>query len=143
MNLVELSDRAEIADVLTRYTIAVDTDAWDLLDEVFTPDAHIDYSESGGIIGNFSETKAWLAEVLPKFSIKRMPTLGQIAAAFAEGRDEAEVTAYFNNPMVVSDGKGGQRLVEIGGIYHHHFVRTLAGWRSRRLHEQMVWKKGL
>ncbi|HZE34112.1 MAG TPA: nuclear transport factor 2 family protein [Actinoallomurus sp.] len=35
----QLSDRIEIADLLTTYTRAVDTGEWDLLDAVFTPDA--------------------------------------------------------------------------------------------------------
>ena len=39
MDLPEISDRTEIADVLTRYTRAIDTGDWDRLDTVFTPDA--------------------------------------------------------------------------------------------------------
>ena len=40
----EISDRLEIADVLTRYTRAIDAGEWDRLDTVFTPDADIDYT---------------------------------------------------------------------------------------------------
>ena len=52
------------------------------------------------------------------------------------------MTAYFHNPMLIADGAGGERLVEVGGLYHHTFARTDAGWRSRRLHEQVVWTRG-
>ncbi|UMG94588.1 nuclear transport factor 2 family protein [Nocardioides sp. TF02-7] len=144
MDIAELSDRAEINDALVRYTIAVDTGEWDRLDTVFTPDARIDYSETGGTSGGYPEVKAWLAENLPAFSAKRMHTLGQVAISFANTRDEARVTAYFHNPMVVagSGGDDAERLVEVGGLYHHTFVRTEAGWRSRRLHEQLVWTRG-
>jgi hypothetical protein len=142
MDLAELSDRTEINDALIRYTIAVDTGEWDRLDSVFTSDAQIDYTESGGIAGPFAEVKPWLAENLPAFSKKRMHSLAQVAIAFANTRDEARVTAYFHNPMLISDGKGGERLVEVGGLYHHTFLRTDAGWRSRRLHEQVVWTRG-
>jgi hypothetical protein len=142
MDLAELSDRTEINDALIRYTIAVDTGEWDRLDSVFTSDAQIDYTESGGIAGAFAEVKPWLAENLPAFSKKRMHSLAQVAIAFANTRDEARVTAYFHNPMLISDGKGGERLVEVGGLYHHTFLRTDAGWRSRRLHEQVVWTRG-
>ena len=38
---------------------------------------------------------------------------------------------------------GAETLVELGGIYHHEMVRTPAGWRSRRLVEELVWKRGL
>lgn len=138
----ELSDRTAINDALIRYTIAVDTGEWDRLDTVFTPDAQIDYSESGGLVGGYADVKPWLAENLPAFSRKRMHTLGQVAFSFGSPRDEARVTAYFHNPMLISDGNGGERLVEVGGLYHHTFTRTQAGWRSRRLHEQVVWTRG-
>ncbi len=145
MDLAELSDRAEINEALNRYTIAIDTGEFDRLDTVFTPGAQIDYTESGGIAAGFAEVKPWLAENLPAFSKKRMHTLGQVAIAFANTRDQARVTAYFHNPMLIADGsgtEGGERLVEVGGIYHHTFVRTDAGWRSQRLHEQVVWTRG-
>lgn len=145
MDLAELTDRVEINDALARYTIAIDTGEFDRLDSVFTPDARIDYSESGGIAATYAEVKPWLAENLPAFSKKRMHTLGQVAIAFASTRNEARVTAYFHNPMLIADpraGEGGERLVEVGGLYHHTFVRTDAGWRSRRLHEQVVWTRG-
>ena len=44
MDLTEISDRLEIEAVLIRYTRAIDTGDWDRLDEVFTPDAQIDYT---------------------------------------------------------------------------------------------------
>ena len=142
MDQQELSDRAEINDVLHRYTVAIDTGEFDRLDQVFTPDAQIDYSESGGTVGLFPEVKPWLAENLPAFSTKRMHTLGQVVISFANTRDEARVTAYFHNPMLIADGSGGERLVEVGGLYHHTMTRTPDGWRSRRLHEQLVWTRG-
>ena len=142
MDLQELCDRTEISDALIRYTMAVDTGEFDRLDTVFTPDAQIDYTESGGVADSFAVVKPWLAENLPAFSSKRMHTLGQIAITFAEPREEARVTAYFHNPMLVADGQGGERLVEVGGLYHHTFVRTGDGWRSRKLHEQVVWTRG-
>jgi len=145
VDLQELSDRAEITDVLVRYTRAIDTGDWDRLDTVFTSDAQIDYTESGGIAAGFAEVKPWLAEVLPAFFPKRMHTLGQVEIRL-DG-DSAEVSAYFHNPMPVDaqgdDGRGGSTLVEIGGIYHHSMTRTPDGWRSRRLREEVVWKQNI
>lgn len=145
MDIAELSDRTEINDALVRYTIAVDTGEWDRLDTVFTPDAQIDHGETGGAVGTYPDVKAWLAGRLPAASARRMHTLGQVAISFANTRDEARVTAYFHRAMVVADpaaGPAAERLVEVGGLYHHTFVRTPAGWRSRRLHEQRVWTRG-
>ena len=139
MDLQQLSDGAEIPDVLIRYTRAVDTGAWDRLDTVFTPDARIDYTESGGIAAPYAEVKPWLAEVLPAFFPQRMHSLAQVEILL-DG-DQAEVAAYFHNPMPVADGEGGTKVVEFGGIYHHEMTRTPDGWRSRRLHEEIVWKR--
>ena len=64
-----LADRLAITDVLTRYAWSLDTKAFDGLDDVFTADAHIDYTSSGGPKGPFPEVKAWLASVLPHFPV--------------------------------------------------------------------------
>ena len=133
-------DRAEIHEVLVRYTRAIDTGDWDRLDTVFTPDAHVDYTSTGGIAGEYAEVKAWLAEMLPLFP-RRMHTLGQVEVVL-DG-DAARVAAYFHNPMGMPQDEGPDHLVELGGIYHHDLVRTPDGWRSRRLVEQLVWKRGL
>lgn len=142
MDLAELVDRAEITDALTRYTRAVDEGDFDRLDTVFTPDAHIDYTESGGVADTFAVVKPWLAANLPAFSRHRLHTIGQVEFAFDAERRTCEVVAYFDNPMRVDDGKGGERVVEVGGLYRHSFVRTPHGWRSERLHEQVVWTRG-
>ena len=141
MDVQEPLDRASIAEVLTRYTLAIDHGDFQDLDEVFTRDAVIDYSASGGTVGAFPEVQAWLAENLPAFAIRCLHTLGQIDVTLAG--DAATVQAYFHNPMVISDGTGGERVIEVGGIYHHTFVRTAVGWRSCRLREEVVWTRGL
>jgi SnoaL-like domain len=141
VDLQQISDRLEINDVLVRYTRAIDTGDWDRLDTVFTPDAQIDYTESEGIVAPYAQVKPWLAEMLPAFFPKRMHTLGQVEIAL-DG-DTAEVSAYFHNPMPMDDGHGGEKIVEFGGIYHHSMMRTPEGWRSRHLHEEVVWKRGL
>ena len=152
MDLQEISDRLEIEGVLIRYTRAIDTGEWDVLDTVFTSDAEIDYTESGGIADTYPAVKSWLAEVLPAFFPTRMHTLAQVEISLESDRpgppDRAVATAYFHNPMPLPDpgGDGGaqaQRIVEFGGLYPHTLVRTEDGWRSRRLHEEIVWKRGI
>lgn len=140
MDLRAISDRLEIEALLIRYTRAIDTGEWDRLDEVFTIDAKIDYTATGGIAASYAEIKPWLAEMLPLFP-KRMHTLGQVDSE-VDG-DRATVAAYFHNPMVLPQEGGEGVLVEFGGIYHHQLRRTSAGWRSYRLLEELVWKRGL
>ena len=45
--------------------------------------------------------------------------------------------------MGMPQEEGPDHLVEFGGIYHHDLVRTPDGWRSRRLLEELVWKRGM
>ena len=140
MDLAEISDRLEIEALLIRYTRAIDTGEWDRLDAVFTPDAEIDYTATGGIAASYPAVKSWLAEMLPIFP-RRLHTLGQVDSR-VEG-DAATVAAYFHNPMILPEQDGTERIVEFGGIYHHDLVRTPDGWRSRRLFEELVWKRGM
>lgn len=138
MNVTELCDRAEIADVLVRYTRAIDSGDWAALAEVFTPDARIDYTSAGGIAGGRDEITAWLADVLPKYP-RRQHVLGQLDIRI-DG-DRATTTAYFLNPMTTVAADGSEGLYECGGYYHHVLVRTAEGWRSRELVEQTVWTR--
>jgi SnoaL-like domain len=141
VDLQEISDRLEIEGAIVRYTRGIDGGDWDLLDTVFTPDAEIDYTESGGIADTYPAVKSWLAEVLPAFFPRRMHSLHQVDIRL-DG-DEALAAAYFHNPMPMDDGNGGEKVVELGGVYHHTFVRTAGGWRSRRLREEIVWRRGI
>ncbi len=140
MDLAEISDRLEIEALITRYTRAIDSGDWDRLDEVFTPDAQIDYRSTGGIAAPYAEVKPWLAEMLPMFP-RRMHSLHQVDVDLRG--DEATVAAYFHNPMGLPQSEGPDHLVEFGGIYHHDLVRTPDGWRSRKLFEELVWKRGM
>ena len=83
----------EINDVLIGYTRAIDTGDWDRLDTVFTPDAQIDYTESGGIAAAYAEVKPWLAEMLPAFFPKRMHTLGQVEIRLRGDRPRSRRTS--------------------------------------------------
>ena len=52
-----ISDRIEIDDLITRYTRSVDTLDWERFDTVFTPEATINYSASGGLKASRDEVR--------------------------------------------------------------------------------------
>ena len=138
MDLQSLGDRVAIDDLLTSYTVAIDSHDWDRLDTVFTPDAHLDYTASGGLSGSFAEMKAWLAETLPMFTgMQHFVTQKDVRLA----GDEATVRAYFLNPLVIDREDGTRWQMDVGGVYAHDLVRTDAGWRSRRLVEEVLWHR--
>jgi 3-phenylpropionate/cinnamic acid dioxygenase small subunit len=138
-DLAALVDRLEIEEVLTRYAWALDSKTFDGLDDVFTSDAHIDYTSSGGVAGPFPEVKAWLARVLPHFpAYQHLVTNHQITV---DG-DQATSRAEFYNPMVTAKPDGGRGIFFVGGEYHDQLVRTPQGWRIRERIEKSVWTDG-
>ncbi len=140
MDLQEISDRIEIRDAITNYTFGIDLGEWDRLDRVFTADAAINYVESGGIEATYAEVKPWLIENLA-VAPSRVHLVGQIDFnALPDGEIQAD--AYFHNPMTFDFGPDSKFPVEVTGIYRHTFTRTAAGWRSRKLHETVLWKRG-
>lgn len=132
----ELEDRIAIQDVLARYTVAIDTHAWDDLDVVFTPDATIDYTSSGGIEGRYPEVKAWLAEVLPGFAMTQH--LVGLPVITLDG-DAAMSRTEFYNPMGQRQPDGSLSLFFVGGSYQDRLVRMPAGWRIAERTEVQAW----
>jgi 3-phenylpropionate/cinnamic acid dioxygenase small subunit len=134
--LAAIVDRLEIQDLLVRYCKAIDQKDWDLLDTVFVPDAHVDYTSSGGAVGPYPEVRAWLAQVLPHFP------MSQHAVSNFEivvRGDRATSRAYFYNPMARPQPDGGVKLFFIGGYYVDDLVRTPSGWRITKRVEQQAW----
>ncbi|MDT5105385.1 MAG: hypothetical protein QOI25_2898 [Mycobacterium sp.] len=140
LSLEEISDRLEIQQLLVAYSTAIDTRRFDDLDQVFTPDAYIDYRAMGGIDGPFAEVKAWLAEILPNF-----PAYSHLLGNFdvrvsrsPDGDTAASRTLCFN-PMVLGGDK--QQVMFCGLWYVDEFVRTPEGWRMTRRVEEKCFDK--
>lgn len=138
MDLQELCDRQEIADLITRYTLALDTASFADLREVFTDDAVLDYSSSGGPTGGSDVAGPWVERGLAGFD-RCQHTIGQIAVDL--NGDTAQASAYFISPRVRIDPDGTERLREVGGYFHYDLVRTPDGWRSRGFVEDRVWSR--
>ena len=110
LSLEEISDRLEIQQLLVAYSTAIDTRRFDDLDQVFTPDAYIDYRAMGGIDGQFPDVKKWLSEVLPNF-----PAYSHLIGNFdvdhaSTGGDTAKSRILCFNPMVLGDDGAGAVL---------------------------------
>lgn len=136
LSLQEISDRLEIQDLLNRYCHAIDSRDWDALDDVFTPDARIDYSEAGGAVGGYAEIKAWLPKALERFpAYQHMVATSRLDI---DG-DEAAARTILFNPMVHRDEAGGEQVFFIGLWYRDRLVRTPAGWRIAERREEMSY----
>jgi len=129
----EMSDRFEIQELLVAYCTAIDSKNWDGLDDIFTHDAHVDYSAAGGSKGDLKSTKAFLDKAMVKFpSYQHMLGLPQIKI---DG-DKADVRTICFNPMTV-DADGNPHIFFVGIWYVDEMVRTEAGWRIKTRREEL------
>lgn len=137
MSIEEISDRLEIQDLFVRYTYAIDTRDWDALDQVFTPDAFIDYSAMGGSAADLAGTKKFLSEAMGMFpSFQHMTS----SSAITVTGDTAEAKTICHNPMVL-DEHDDPTLMLCGLWYVDKLVRTADGWRIRERVEQKSYMK--
>lgn len=136
MSLQEMSDRLEIQDLLARYSFALDERDWDAMDAVFTPDAHIDYSEAGGAAGCYPEIKQWLPTALERFvSFQHMVATTKLDIC----GDEATSRTILFNPMVYEGEEGERKTFFLGLWYRDKLVRTADGWRIAERREEMSY----
>ena len=139
MTLEEISDRIEINDLLTRYSVAIDTKDYALLDTCFTPDAHVDYTTSGGTKGAYSEVRQWLEKALSIFPM----TMHFISNSTVVLKgDEATARTYVINPMGFPNPDGGLHMFTVGAYYNDELVRTDAGWRIAERYEEQAYLEG-
>lgn len=136
MDLQEMSDRLEIQDLLARYSFAIDERDWDALDTVFTADARIDYSETGGAAGTLDQIKRWLPVALERF-----PVFQHLVATtrLTIHGDRANSRTILFNPMVHQGDDGERQTFFIGLWYRDTLVRTAQGWRISERYEEMAW----
>ncbi|MBL7489682.1 nuclear transport factor 2 family protein [Frankia sp. AgB1.9] len=135
MDLQTLSDKLEIQEQLARYARGVDTNDFDLWKSVFTPDALIDYTSTSSTlpVSRRDDMAKYLEQGLGKMPMK-IHYITNIEITL-DG-DTAKVIAQFFNPMQVH---GMAEQSSCGGYYHHDFVRTPNGWKSKNLVEKLVW----
>ena len=135
LSLQEMSDRFEIQDMLYHYADIIDRKAAPELTDIFTPDAHIDYSAFGGTVGDLSSTIDFLKEALPAFSATQHLNANiQITVT----GDTASGRVMCFNPMEMPLGEE-TRVFMLGLWYVDRYRRTDAGWRISERKEEKSW----
>ena len=135
----ELSDRLAINDLFIRYTRAIDTKDWSLLDTCFTPDADVDYTATGGIAGKYPEVRAWLAKALAPFPI----TVHYITNSIVKiDGDRATARTLVYNPMFFGNPDGSLHDFTVGATYVDELVWTADGWRIAKRGEDAGYMQG-
>lgn len=122
----ELLDKQAITAVLKRYARALDEKAFDMLDQCFVADAHLDYTCAGGIAGPYPDVKSWLVQVLPPIAEMQHFTTNveiEIDGGTATGK------SYTLNVNGMRDASGEVKHMIVGAEYIDKYVRTDDGWR--------------
>ena len=139
-SLQELSDRAEIQDLIVRYGWAIDTKDWELLDTIFTPDAFLDYSSNpGGAKGVYPEARAWLADVLRYFPVTQH-LMANTQVSLDGDRATARTMVY--NPQGAATRSGKPHFFYVGARYDDELVRTADGWKISQRVETSLFMDG-
>ena len=132
-DLASVRDELDIHRVIADYAWGCDNADWALLKSVFSEDATLDYTSTGGPAGGRDEIVGWLEESLSQVEmIQHVVTNHQVDL---DG-DTAKVRAMFYCSVRLP---GLEPLVETGGYYDEDFVRTDDGWKIKRLYEDNRW----
>lgn len=130
-----MSDRFEIQDILAKYCGAIDSRNWNVLDDIFTPDAIIDYTAAGGACGNLQDIKLYLDKALRQFS--GMQHMLGLPVINIDG-DMATARTTLFNPMIIN--RGGLEHVVFGGLWYcDDLIRTHKGWRINNRREELSY----
>lgn len=128
-----VADRLAIGDLLDLYAHALDSRAFDLLGEVFSPDADLDYGSAGGPHGTPTEVVAWIERSFDGIAMtQHLITNRRITV---DG-DEATAVSYLLNPL---RAHGDDAVLLVGGSYHDRLRRTDRGWRVTARRFEMLW----
>ncbi len=135
----ELSDRFEIQDLVFHYSHLIDSKQIDRLrDDIFTPDAFVDYSVFGGSVGNLEETLAFLKGALTHELFPNTQHLNANVQVQLQG-DTATGRVMCFNPQEMVLGEGKTHTFFLGLWYVDEYRRTDKGWRIARREEVKSW----
>lgn len=131
-----VADRLAIADVLHAYADAVDRHDWPGAAAMFTQDALLDYTASGGPVGSRTEVVDWIRESLaPLGRIQHSLTNLRVEVA----GDRARATCLLLNPIQLGTGPEAGPGLLVGGHYDDHLRRTAEGWRIEARLQATLW----
>jgi hypothetical protein len=126
-------DQLLIQRVLFDYAWGCDNGDWKLLRDLFTDDAELDYTTSGGPTGGREEVVGWLEE-----SLSQVGMIQHVVSNFqidVDGGRAGGRAMFFTSVRL----PGATDLLFTGGYYDLEFVRVGDGWKLRRLFEDNRW----
>jgi hypothetical protein len=126
----ELSDVREIIDVMNRYTTALDTRNWEMLEATMAPDGQADFGNLAGV-GVLDSPQALVD--LCRRSLQDLRATQHLQGNFVvtvDG-DTAQASCYLQANHFQEGLPGGDTFV-VWGKYRDDFVRTEDGWKIKK-----------
>ena len=136
MDITEISDRMELEKLVTDYATAVDSKNFNEFNNLFTKDAHIDYTAVGGIAGNLQEIITYLETALNHFP-NYQHLISNISLDINNNKATGKVMCF--NPMLMAIADGQKQMFFLGLWYVDEYRRTGSGWRISRRTEEKSW----
>ena len=134
----EMSDRFEIQDLVYRYAHCIDQKLFDELRDVFSADAHVDYSAFGGSVGDLESTIDFLMVVLTDELFPNFQHLNANVQIEVNG-DHAKGRVMCFNPMQIALSAEESQVYFLGIWYVDEYHREAQGWRIMRRSEERSW----
>jgi len=115
-----MTDRDDIAEMLSRYAVAIDSRDWPLFSSCFTADVDANYGEIGHWHG-VEEISAFMRQVHSGPSMHRLSTM-----SITVDGDQATARTYVDAIVLGDDARNGVNAI---GFYDDRILRSTAGWR--------------
>ncbi|MGI9646195.1 MAG: nuclear transport factor 2 family protein [Ilumatobacteraceae bacterium] len=135
--LRRLADEHAIVAVAVRYCWALDTRDWELLRDVFLPDATADLATRNELEGVDAIAARCRAALEPLDASQHFVSTHQVDV---DG-DAATHRCHLHAQHTRRGVEGGENYM-VGGRYVDRFVRTPAGWRIANRQLVIMWTEG-
>jgi SnoaL-like domain len=122
------NDKVEIINILNLYGFALDAQAWDLFDLIFTQDVEAVFGPAGAGWKGLEEFKQSFEMFHKTLDNHQHQMMGHLV--HVDG-DTANAFSYGNWLLVRDDAEGGPSWLGTGW-YDDELVRTPEGWRVKR-----------
>ncbi len=132
-----LIDERAIVDVAIRYCWALDTRDWDVLRDVFLPDATADLAGPDQLVGVAAIAARCSAALTPLDGSQHAVSTHQV---HVDG-DAATHRCHLHAQHTRHGVEGGDNYV-IGGRYEDRLLRTPDGWRIAHRTLVIMWSEG-
>jgi hypothetical protein len=140
-----LADRAALADLLSTFSVAIDSCDWPRYRSLFTEEIDLDYSSwRAGSIGRWSadDWVARAASLFPGFTATRHALTKVLVSLDPDTPDRARVRADVSADHVIVDEAGVAAVFTLNGYYDDRCVRTADGWRIAGKRLVVQWSTG-